>query len=172
MRQSLVPTFKLEKVRNMSSAVACFGLHFQNYIDSIIETSNTKPKSMMLDIREMMTYFTADVTFSTIFGVNSNCVNNPDSSFRKIITMHMNSSRLAVFKSILSLSPKLCNWLKISFLPNGSEDFFDNLAKEILDSRENKKIVRRDLMQQLVQIRNSGQINDDDNLYTPIVDGI
>lgn len=50
------------------------------------------------------------------------------------------------------------------------EKFITDLVKQTLEYREEKKVSRKDFFQLLIQLRNSGQIQKDDEWDTKIID--
>lgn len=66
------------------------------------------------------------------------------------------------------MSPILLKWSAIGFMDREIEEFFSDIVKQTLNLRENKNIVRKDFFQLLVQLRNSGCVQLDDEWGTVI----
>jgi len=68
--------------------------------------------------------------------------------------------------------PKLQNLIKIKSVDSDVEEFMINLVKDTMEYREKNNIARKDLLQLLIQVRNTGNVENDDVWNTTIADGI
>lgn len=57
--------------------------------------------------------------------------------------------------------PKLQMMLRFKSVDDDVEEFFLNLVKDTLEYREQNDVVRKDLFQLLIQLRNTGQVQQD-----------
>lgn len=68
--------------------------------------------------------------------------------------------------------PQLQNMIKVKSVDNDVEQFMINLVKDTMDYREKNKISRKDLLQLMIQLRNTGNVHKDDVWDTAIAEGI
>lgn len=67
------------------------------------------------------------------------------------------------------LFPQLMYLVKMKSVEQDVEDFIIALVKGTLDYRENKNVVRKDFFQLMIQLRNTGAVQLDDQWETKIV---
>jgi len=101
-----------------------------------------------------------------------NTIDNPNAPFR---TCGRKAFELSFMNGIrwflLFVCPKLRSFFKIKSVDTDVEAFILNLVKDTIEYREKNKISRKDLMQVMIQLRNSGNIeNDDGDWDTTIAD--
>lgn len=121
-----------------------------------------------VDIKEIVSRFTTDIIGSCAFGINCNSLKNPNSEFREF--------GKKIFQAPESFSEKLKNIL-IQILPKNAlvalrikkmdidvESFFMNVVQKTVNYREKNNIQRKDFMQLLLQLKNEGNVEDDDGV--------
>lgn len=67
-----------------------------------------------------------------------------------------------------TICPPLLKWSRIGVIDRDVEEFFINLTEQTLEMREKNHIVRKDFFQLLVQLRNGGKVQDDNDWRTTI----
>lgn len=65
--------------------------------------------------------------------------------------------------------PKLQKMLKLKSVDDDVESFMINVVKDTLTYREKNNVIRKDLMQLMIQLRNTGKVQDDGEWGTKIV---
>lgn len=60
---------------------------------------------------------------------------------------------------------RLLKVLNMSSLPTAFKDYMYNMVKEMIEYREKNNVVRKDFIQCLIQLRNTGKVNIDDSLW-------
>lgn len=83
--------------------------------------------------------------------------------------MFQPSVKNALRVMIQILFPKLMRLVKIKSVDQDIEDFIISLVKTTLDYRETNNVVRKDFFQLMIQLRNTGAIQLDDQWETKIV---
>lgn len=164
MRQKLSPTFTSGKLKQMISRFKCIGQKLQNHVERIANSENN-----IIEAKQLLSRYTIDAIVSLAFGIEIDCVNNPAENFYDIGRFLSDPPFLVVIKQVLILlAPQI---LKFKFGSRKVENFLRLVTEESLYLRENKQIVRKDFMQLLIQLRNTGQLNTDGDWYTEITDG-
>lgn len=65
--------------------------------------------------------------------------------------------------------PKLQKLLKLKSVDDDVEDFMINVVKDTLSYREKNNVIRKDLMQLMIQLRNTGKVQNDGEWDTTII---
>lgn len=65
--------------------------------------------------------------------------------------------------------PKLQRILKLKSVDDDVEDFMINVVKDTLSYREKNNVTRKDLMQLMIQLRNTGKVQEDGEWDTKII---
>lgn len=68
--------------------------------------------------------------------------------------------------------PKMQNIFRVKALDKDIEEFMIKLVKDTMEYREKNNISRKDLLQLMIQLRNTGNVLNDDVWDTTIADGI
>jgi cytochrome P450 family 6 len=99
--------------------------------------------------------YSTDVIASCAFGIQCNCLKNPDAEFlqwgRKIFAP---SIRTAVIPFIASTFRSLLRVLKVPVLDRRISKYFLNVFEDTVNYRERNNIKRNDFMHLLIQIKN------------------
>jgi cytochrome P450 family 6 len=156
LRVKLSPTFTSGKMKMM----------FQTLVDCGLELGNILEKSAsneeVIEIKDILARYSTDVISSCAFGIQCNCLKNPDAEFRqwgrKIFTP---SVRRSIILFISSTVPSLLSVLKVSSLDTSISKYFRNMVKETVNYRERNNITRNDFMQLLIQIKNKVKLEED-----------
>lgn len=163
LRIKLSPTFTSGKLKAMFSTLVDGGKSLQTYMDGIAKNSET------IEIRELSARYTTNIIASVAFGVDVNCIDNPNTAFRKYgrqffaINLKNGLRFLAMF-----IFPKILSFFKIRVVDQDIEDFMTTMVKQTLEFREKNNVVRKDFFQLLVQLRNTGNVQLDDKWETVI----
>lgn len=162
-RSKLTPTFTSGKMRAIFTTLLDCKNPLQRFIEKASKTNET------VEIREITTCFTTNVIASVAFGIEIDCLADPDTPFRKYGRKFFefnltNAIRFLCFK----ISPRTLKWSGLRFMDREVENFFFNMVRETLELREKNNIVRKDFFQLLVQLRNSGNVQEDGEWHTKI----
>lgn len=79
IRSRLTPTFTSGKMKQMFYLMNNIGCELNTYMESM---SNKNSKIYSDDIKDLCGKYATDVIATCAFGVQANCINNPDSEFR------------------------------------------------------------------------------------------
>ncbi|XP_044006806.1 cytochrome P450 6a2-like [Aphidius gifuensis] len=153
LRAKLTPTFTSGKMKQMFNVMYSCADKMTKHLESIAKNRG------IIGIKELSARLTTDVIVSTAFGIDSNCIDNPDSEFRYW--------GKKAFKPNLRLvgtlvAPNLMDIFKIPSTDPGVSKFFTNAFKDTVNYRIKNNIVRPDFMNLLIQLMKQGYVEGDD----------
>jgi cytochrome P450 family 6 len=148
LRAKLSPTFTSGKMKMMYPNIVRNADRMIDYLTPFAE--RVEP----LEMKEVYCAFTTEVISDVAFGIESNCLGNPDNEFRKTAKRIFELNFTEMMKLMVMISfEKLGHLLKFGF--NGKEvtEFIMRVVRETLEHREKNKIERNDFFQLLLNIR-------------------
>ncbi|XP_048513690.1 cytochrome P450 6a2-like [Athalia rosae] len=155
LRHKFSPTFTSSKMKQMFFVV--------KEISEILSTfvADKAKNSELVEVKELMASFSNDVIASTAFGIQCDSLNNPDADFRA------RGRRIFVPRPIQNalciLVPSLANLLKIPLVDEDIKNFFTDAFKDTVKYRTENKIVRKDFLNLIMQLMNTGHLEEDDD---------
>jgi len=156
LRVKLSPTFTSGKMKMMFQTLLDCGIE----LGSILEKSASNEE--IIEIKDILARYSTDVISSCAFGIQCNCLKNPDAEFRqwgrKIFTP---SLRNAIITFIFNTVPSLLSVLKINTLDPNITKYFVNMVEETVNYRERNNFTRNDFMHLLIQIKNKVKLDED-----------
>lgn len=163
LRTKLSPTFTSGKLKQMFHTILDCGNTLQNYLENL--ASDNK----LLDVREISARHTTNIIASVAFGLDVDTISEPNHEFREngrkfFASTFMNGIRFFV----RFIAPKLMPILRMKGIASDVEQFFKTLVKQNLEYREKNNFVRKDFFQLLIQLRNNGTVQLDDQWNTVI----
>lgn len=163
LRSKLTPSFSSGKLKLMFPIILETATKMRSYlIDNL-----SKEDSKVFDIKDINNRYAIDIIASVIFGVEIDSFKDPDNIFRKAISGVTSNSIIDNIRAASAfLCPSLARMFKILRIPDKTQDFIMKMVKDVVEYREKNNFVRKDLMQMLIQLRNSGSINENDNNWT------
>ncbi|KAL7736098.1 hypothetical protein ACLKA6_003834 [Drosophila palustris] len=161
LRNKLTPSFSSGKIKGMFGTIDDVGQKLVQHLLGVIE----RAPNDQIEIKEKLTTYAIDVIGSVIFGLDIDSFSNPKNEFRVI------SDDLQTQGGFLQ---KLHNLSSVTFSPLaklmnrlGFEQKILLKLRKILqhtiEFREKHNMVRKDLLQLLIRLRNTGKIGDDDD---------
>ncbi|XP_017770118.1 PREDICTED: cytochrome P450 9e2-like [Nicrophorus vespilloides] len=149
MRNILSPAFTSMKMRYMFELIDEVSSQFVTFHKDKILNQQT------IELKDAYTRYTNDVIATCAFGVKCDSLEHPTNEFYKMgkIVTEVNSfSR--IFKIILNFFlPSLVKALKFTIIPQKVNAFFLQLVGDTLRMREQKGIIRQDMLNLLMQAR-------------------
>lgn len=122
-----------------------------------------------VEIGETTARYTTNAIASVAFGIDINCFADPDTPFRKYGRQTFEMSLENAFRVFcFNLCPSLLKLTCIGFIDKEITEFLLDVVKQTLELREENNIVRKDFFQLLVQLRNSGTVQLDDEWQTVV----
>lgn len=121
------------------------------------DTENT------VEMREVAACYTTNVISSVAFGLDVDCLANNKLEIRKYGHMFFNASFKNIIRANLAvMNPALAKFLRLRFADKEVSDFFVETVRQNLEYRQKNNVTRKDFFQMLIQLRNTGKIQDDD----------
>ncbi|CAH1112908.1 unnamed protein product [Psylliodes chrysocephalus] len=160
IRSKLTPTFTTVKIKMMFDTMTQCIKGLEKILDQNAALNDP------VDIKKYMLLFTSDIITSVAFGLDVDSLKNPKNDFRK----HFANVFKPSFKSLVKkfISENLPRWflvaVKFRMTRKTAEDFFVKVVKDIVEHREKHSVYRKDFMHLLIQIKNTGETTDNENL--------
>ncbi|XP_025603007.2 probable cytochrome P450 6a13 [Athalia rosae] len=164
LRPKLSPAFTSGKMRHMFSLILECANYFEEYLNRLAD------KGEPIDCREITAKFTTDVIGSCAFGLQMNSLADEDSEFRKMgRKVFQFDRRSRILMTIRNAAPWLYQLLGKPVLPKEVTEFFVSTVKQTMDYRRENNVKRGDLIDMLMEIKDSPEKSDcelTDNLIT------
>ncbi|KAH8381943.1 hypothetical protein KR009_001109 [Drosophila setifemur] len=159
MRHMLSPCFTSGKLRAMFSTSEDIGDKLVAHLQKELPEQGTKE----VDLKHVLQNYAIDIIASTIFGLDVNSFENPDNKFRNLVTITRQNTRFnAVFGMLIFLVPQMAKLLFSVGIQNKVGLAMLEIVKDTVEYREKHGIVRKDLLQLLMELRNTGKIEEND----------
>jgi len=139
---------------------------FQTLVDCGLELGSILEKSAsneeVIEIKDILARYSTDVISSCAFGIQCNCLKNPDAEFRQWGRKLFSPSLKNLIKTFMDITfPSLSRVLKMSSFDPRVSKYFRNMVEETVNYREKNNIKRNDFMHLLIQIKNKVIIDED-----------
>ncbi|XP_069672361.1 cytochrome P450 6k1-like isoform X2 [Periplaneta americana] len=155
LRAKLSPAFSSGKMKIMFETVVDCGRELKNYFEEPAD------KGEIVEMKEVMARYTTDIIASCAFGIACNCLKDPDAEFRQWgRKVFEPTTKQKIRDLIYILFPSLAVFLKVPFFPKEITKFFTRIVKETVEYREKNDVKRNDFMQLLIQLKNTGNVDD------------
>lgn len=106
---------------------------------------------------------------SVAFGIDVDSINDPNNQFRVCGRKIFESTIWNGFRLVMNFFiPKMMTLLRIKSVDKSVEKFIMSVVKQNLEYREKNNVSRKDIFQLLIQLRNSGAVQLDDEWKTVI----
>ncbi|KAJ4434872.1 hypothetical protein ANN_23443 [Periplaneta americana] len=124
-------------------------------------------KQDIVEVKDILARFTTDIIASAAFGIQCNCLKNPNAEFREWGRKLIEPSFNQKFRDLLYLTmPDLAISLGIPNIPSHLANFFIKVVEETVGHREKNNIKRNDFMQLLIQLLNNNNIDEEEKQVT------
>lgn len=164
LKLKLSPAFTGGKLRMMFSTIMEIARNMDNEKEKLIKNE--------VNVLDLCSRYTIDVIGSVAFGVEVNSIENPEALFRKICIQAVAPNLRNFTAFVLTLmAPAAIKLFKFKSVTEDTENFMIKLVQETIEYREKSNVVRQDIMQLLIQLRNGGQIQEDQQWKANMVDG-
>ncbi|XP_070496893.1 cytochrome P450 6d3-like [Chironomus tepperi] len=159
LRTRLTPAFTSGKLKGMFENIKSIGSNLVDFMQSHAE------EQAEIEIRDIATRYVADCLALIAFGQEGiSCIDNPDHEFRtNARELNSNKSIFDVIRrSSIFICPGLIKLLRLKGLPPFIRKFCLDMVTKTVQYREANNIVRKDLMQYLIQLRNNSSTEVDE----------
>ncbi|GAB1869953.1 Cytochrome p450 9e2 [Camponotus japonicus] len=148
VRALLSPAFTSSKMKAMFKLMSDCAASFTEFLAKL-----PSDKSVM-EMKDCFTRYTNDVIATCAFGIGVDSMRNPTNEFYvygKVATT-FTTLRTIKFYFIRSM-PRITKMLGIKLINNQISQFFKNLVKNTIDTRDMQNIVRPDMLQLMMESR-------------------
>ncbi|XP_031640057.1 probable cytochrome P450 6d5, partial [Contarinia nasturtii] len=159
IRTKLTPAFSSGKLKAMFGTLHDCGSTMQNYLEKYADNDK------VLEVRDLAARYTTNVIASVGFGLDIDSIGDPNNDFRVYGAQVFEPSiSNAIRWFFFFIAPKIMSVFRIHVVNSKVDHFARSITRQNLEYREKNNIVRKDFFQLLIQIRNAGtvQLDDDD----------
>lgn len=158
MRNVISPAFTPGKLKGMVETLVSGGGMLE---EALSQYGNSQKE---IEVKEFCDHYTMSGIASIGFGLEINSFKNPNNEFREYSLRSALPLYRNMFRSLVSISsPFLSKLLRIRLIDRDVKDFLTETVRQNLQYRQQNNIVRKDFFQLLIQLKNSGKVNDDDD---------
>lgn len=154
-RSKLTPAFSSLKLKEMFETIFDCGKSLEKYFNQFAMSGET------IDVRDVLANFAITVIASVAFGIDVDCIENPDSEFRRFGRQIFVPTFRKALRGMAFANPKLSKFFRTRFTNKDIAEFMIKTVRQNLEYREKNNIVRKDFFQLLIQLRNSGSVHED-----------
>ncbi|KAL7017110.1 hypothetical protein ACKWTF_010253 [Chironomus riparius] len=159
IRTKLSPTFTSGKLKAMFPIMRDCCIVLQDYMEKNIKNENT-----VFDLKDLLARMTINIISSVGFGVENDCINEPDNDFRKMgLKLFEPSLRNGLVNAMVFFTPDLITKFKINPFPTDVTEFMFSVVNQTVEYREKNNYHRNDFMQLLIELKNKGYVTADKN---------
>lgn len=149
LRVRFTPLFTTLKMKMMFGAVVECGKNLQNCLQKPANNGET------IEIKDYLARYSTDVISSCAFGIECNCLKNPDAEFRNWGRRVFEPSIRQRITALLNvMCPPLVYILKLSLFPKDVCNYFRRMVRETVEYREAHNVQRQDFMQLMIELKN------------------
>jgi len=157
LRVKLSPTFTSGKLKGMLPVIRDCGKVLDEFL-----VRNVNSGVDVFEFRDLMARYNTNIISSVAFGIDNDCINDPDHIFRQMGIKIFEPNFKNGFRIALAAAfPQLMIKLKIKSVDAEIEDFIFSVVKQTVEHREQKNFSRNDFMQMLIQLKNQGFVSVD-----------
>nr|WET52687.1 cytochrome P450 [Phaedon brassicae] len=155
LRAKLTPAYSPGKLKYMLDTIVQCGHEMMAILKEIASAGEGD-----VEIKEILARYTTDVIGCCAFGLECNCMRDPNAEFRLMGKRAFTQTVGDVLKMVIIRSfPSLAKLLKIGVFSRDVTNFFNRVVKETIEHRENNNISRPDFLQLLIQLRKNENID-------------
>ncbi|XP_072749237.1 cytochrome P450 9e2-like [Anoplolepis gracilipes] len=148
VRSILSPAFTSSKMKSMFKLMSDCGADFVNYL------SQLPAEKKEMEMKDIFTRYTNDVIATCAFGISVNSMRNPENEFYVYGKEATNFNTLALLKFYIFRSlPWLARILRLKFVREKIANFFRDLVKTTIKTRDENGIIRPDMLQLMMENR-------------------
>lgn len=157
-RSQFSPAFTSEKLKGMFDTIVDCGKSLDKYIDCFANTDKS------VEMRELFARFATNVIVSVAFGINIDTIENPKNEFRTHGQGFFEPNLKNLLRANLArMTPTLAKILRLRFTDRATGEFMVEAVRQNMEFREKYDLSRKDFFQLLMQLRNTGKIQDGDD---------
>lgn len=167
-RQKMSLALTSGKLKHMMPAFMAVSDRLEKYLNGVTE----RPVNNNIEIKNLFSCYSTDVIASIAFGLDIDSINNPKEMFRVMgakLTDPNLEGKLRI--TLAFMIPELVKLFGIKLNNHKIDDFFLSVVRQAIDYREKNNVAREDFLQLLIQVRNTGTVNEDGVWESKIASG-
>jgi cytochrome P450 family 6 len=159
LRAKLTPTFSSGKMKMMFQILVDCGLE----LGSILEKCASNEE--VIEMKDVLARYSTDIISSYAFGIQCNCLKNPDAEFRQWgRKFFAPSNRNALTAFLNETIPNLMGLLKMTPIDPKIARYFQSMVEDTVNYREKNNVTRNDFLQLLIQIKNKVRLGEENEI--------
>lgn len=159
LRSKLTPVFTSGKMKQMFPLIVKIGDQLNEYLHKQLTTGSTE------EVKEYCAKYTTDVLVSTSFGIDANSLADEKSEFRNIgRTLFTYTRRRSWELTCFFFAPAIAKILNFQLFSNNGTKFLRDIFWETVKVREQTKAKRPDIIDALIQLKNTGSVGVEENI--------
>ncbi|XP_053691358.1 probable cytochrome P450 6d4 [Sabethes cyaneus] len=148
LRNKLTPTFTPGQMRNMLPTFLELSQKLQDHLEPMAN------RREVVEMRDVSSRFVLQIIASVFFGIDANCIEDPDDSFRRVIRTAQRQSFITNFRNAaVFVCPELLKITKTTSLHPEVIKFVTHIITEQIEYREKHGVIKKDFIQQLIDLR-------------------
>lgn len=161
LRTKLTPSFTSGKLKGMFGTIEDVSNKMVQHIHSLLPEDGT---TATLEVKQLVVTYAIDIIASSIFGLEVNSFENPENDFFALSkTVNENSYRGVLRGTCQFLFPSLEKLFQRLGWTEPAPEYMKKIVRSTIEYREKNNVIRKDMLQLLLQLRNTGKINDDND---------
>uniref|UniRef100_A0A182W957 Cytochrome P450 n=1 Tax=Anopheles minimus TaxID=112268 RepID=A0A182W957_9DIPT len=153
MRATLSPAFTGSKMRHMFELIVECSTNMAKYYKEEIRKNGVSKREH--EMKDVFTRYANDVIATCAFGIKVDSLKNAENDF------YLNGKKMMAFNRPIVLLkfmafrivPKLMNWFSLDMFDREQTEYFTEIIRDTLKTREAHGIVRPDMVNLLIQAR-------------------
>lgn len=148
LRVKLTPTFTSGKLKGMFSIIKDCGNVLEDYLLKNVEKGDD-----VFEFRDLMARFNTNIISSVAFGIDNDCINEPNHIFRQMGAKFFEPNlRNGIRAFFVFFCKELFHKLGMKTVDDDVKEFIYSIVKQTVAHREKNNSERNDFMQLLIQL--------------------
>ncbi|XP_055639796.1 probable cytochrome P450 6d4 [Toxorhynchites rutilus septentrionalis] len=148
LRNKLTPTFSSGQLRGMLPTILEVGDKLKTHLQSHAD------KGEVVEMRDLLSRFVLEIIASVFFGVEANCIHDPNDSFRAVLRNAQRDRLSTNFRTAaIFVCPGLLKLVRTTSLPTEVIEFVTQIVTHQIEQRERNGVTRKDFIQQVIDLR-------------------
>ncbi|XP_063703756.1 probable cytochrome P450 9f2 [Culicoides brevitarsis] len=161
MRSTLSPAFTGSKMRMMFDLIRECADDFVTYCKENLDENDL----IEINVKDIFSKVTTNIISSTAFGLKVDSVRDTENPvyYHALRSFDLRSQAAILRTTVIAGFPRIAKWLKMSFVPKDSQEFFKKVVKDTIEHRRKTKETRPDVIQLLMQAQDGTLTHDIDS---------